>query len=128
MALFSDIDWMILLGAAGFLLLGKENGAFLRTLGRYYGRAMRLKSELLSEFTRAAELPVQTAGRPISVRQVLLGYDGEGRPSGIPTAVTTPPALAARAAVEPPAYAPALGVGTWAVAITSPSMPEAESH
>lgn len=119
---------MILLGAAGLLLLGKENGALLRTLGRYYGRAMRLKSELLSEFTKAAELPAPSAGRPISVRQVLLGYDGEGRPSGIPLAVTTPPALAARAPVEPPAYATALGGGTWAIAVAQPRMPEPESR
>ncbi|MGI0132868.1 MAG: hypothetical protein ACREDK_07265 [Thermoplasmata archaeon] len=120
MALFSDIDWVILLVAGGLLLLGKENGALLRTLGRYYGRAMRLKTELLGEFTQAAQIPTDARGRPLSIRQVVLGYDDEGRPSGIPVAVRTPPAVAARPLLEPTAYAPALGGGAWSVARTSP--------
>ena len=57
MALTSDFDWAILLGVAALLLLGPNNGPLLRTVGRWYGRAMRLKQELLGELTRAAELP-----------------------------------------------------------------------
>ncbi len=57
MALFSDIDWGILLAVAGFLFLGKESGAALRQFGRYYGRFVRLKQEILGELTRAAQLP-----------------------------------------------------------------------
>lgn len=128
MALFSDIDWLILLAAGGLLLLGKENGALLRTLGRYYGRAMRLKSELLAEFTHAAEIPTNAQGRPLSLRQVVLGYDSEGRPSGIPVAVTTPPALPARPALDPSGYAPTFGGGLWSVALASPTMPPKESQ
>ena len=52
MTLFSDVDWAILLIAGGFLLLGKDSRGLLRTLGRYYGRAMRLKQELLAEFEK----------------------------------------------------------------------------
>ncbi|MGA9839985.1 MAG: hypothetical protein WBE40_01840 [Thermoplasmata archaeon] len=88
MALFSDIDWMILLVAAGFLLLGKDSAQTLRTIGRWYGRAGRLKQDLLSEFRRAAELPTSVAG-PLSIRGALLGLDPPAtRASGIPVTVT----------------------------------------
>jgi len=112
MALFSDIDWAILLIAGGFLLLGRENGALLRTLGRYYGRAMRLKRELLDEVRRAADLPNTGAPMP-SLRASLLGVEPPG-PSGIPSAVP-------RAPVVPPyevshAWAGAVGLPTWSVA------------
>jgi hypothetical protein len=91
MALFSDIDWMILGVAAAFLLLGKDSGSTLRTLGRWYGRAGRLKQELLSEFTKAAEIPVP-AGGPLTIRGALLGLEPRAtHVSGIPAAVTTPP-------------------------------------
>ena len=118
MALFSDIDWVILLGVAAFLLLGRENATILRTLGRYYGRAMRLKQELLSEFTQAAELPPPTAARPLSLRQTLLGDEILGSPgSGIPIAVTTPPVAVARPSVEPfPSTGP-FAPGVWSIAV-----------
>ena len=63
MALFSDIDWVIVVAVVAFLLFGKGNTEVLRTMGRWYGRAGRLKQDLLSEFTRAADLPMPgTAG------------------------------------------------------------------
>ena len=94
MALFSDVDWVILLAAAGFLLLGEKNGEFLRQLGRWYGRAGRLKQELLAEFSRAADLPVSPAG-PLSIRGTLLGLDPTPtQRSGIPAAVARPPVVA----------------------------------
>ena len=92
MALFSDIDWIILLGVAAFFLLGREGGASVRMLGRWYGRAMRIKQELVSEVARAADLPLAAGTAPGSLRAVLLGADalGAGR-SGIPAAVSVPP-------------------------------------
>lgn len=100
MALFSDIDWMILLVAAGFLLLGKDSAQTLRTLGRWYGRAGRLKQELLSEFTRAAEIPSVPAGG-LSLRGALLGLDPPAsRERGIPVTVTARP-VASSAPLEP---------------------------
>ena len=93
MALFSDIDWIIILAAALFLLLGKDSGQLLRTLGRWYGRAGRLKQELLGEFAKAAELPPPPPGTPLTVRGALLGLDPTPTQTrGIPAAVRIPPA------------------------------------
>ncbi|HTT73076.1 MAG TPA: hypothetical protein VMG99_02850 [Thermoplasmata archaeon] len=101
MALFSDIDWVILLAIGAFLLFGRDNSQVLRTLGRWYGRAGRLKQEILEEFSRAADLPSPTPGQPFSIRGALLGLDPPATVrSGIPAAVRLPPGL-------PPAPAPA---------------------
>ncbi|MGA8303456.1 MAG: hypothetical protein WA691_09510 [Thermoplasmata archaeon] len=123
MALFSDIDWLILLAAAAFLLLGKDNSQLLRTIGRWYGRAGRLKQELLSELTTAAEIPVPIGG-PLSIRGALLGLDPTpSQTSGIPAAVTTPP-LAASRPIEP-TWVPWTGgypTPTWSMTVSaSPS-------
>ncbi|HXW67762.1 MAG TPA: hypothetical protein VEL82_07820 [Thermoplasmata archaeon] len=118
MALFSDIDWLIVLGAAGLLLFGKDNGATLRTLGRWYGRAARLKQELLEEFSKAADLPVAPAGAR-SIRGALLGLDAPAASvRGIPAAVTVAP----RPSAPPlaPAWGPWTGgapVPTWSMTV-----------
>ena len=94
MALFSDIDWIIVVGAALFLLFGHDSAQTLRTFGRWYGRAGRLKQELLTEFSKATDLPLPPTGAPLSVRGALLGLDPTPtQTSGIPAAVRTPPAL-----------------------------------
>ncbi|HZY70368.1 MAG TPA: hypothetical protein VFF67_05245 [Thermoplasmata archaeon] len=74
MALLSEIDWVILVGAAAFLLLGPNNGQFVRQVGRWYGRAVRLKGELLNEVRRAADLPPVVPGQPSSLRATLLDW------------------------------------------------------
>ena len=118
MALFSDIDWLILLAAAAFLLLGKDNAQVLRTMGRWYARAGRLKQELLTEFTKAADLPIP-AGGPLSIRGTLLGLDpAMTRVSGIPAAVTAPPIVPQRP-IEP-AWGPWTGgypTPTWSMTV-----------
>jgi hypothetical protein len=114
-ALFSDIDWAILVIAAAFLLFGKENQALLRTVGRYYGRAMRLKQELLSEFAHAADLPTPSPGAPLSLRRALLDADLPPVTPSIPAAVTHAPILTA-----PPsgsAWTGALGPQIWSMAL-----------
>ena len=94
MGLFSDVDWLIVGAAAAFLLFGRGNASVLRTVGRWYGRAVRLKQELLTEVSRAADLPLAPAGVAPSFRTALLGLDPvAGRASGIPAAVPRPPAL-----------------------------------
>lgn len=116
MALFSDVDWIVLLAIAGFIFLGKGSGPALRQFGRYYGRLMRLKQELLSDFAQAAEIPPPVPGQPVSIRQSLLSWEpGNGRVSGIPMAVSAPP-MVATAAVTPaaPTYSPGFGPSTWA--------------
>src|SRR5208282_3347041 len=92
MGLFSDLDWLIIAAVAVFLLFGQGNRDALRTLGRWYGRANRLKQELLTEFSKAADLPTSGGGTPVSLRSTLLGMDpAVGRASGIPAAVCLPP-------------------------------------
>ena len=118
MALFSDIDWVIVLAAAAFLLLGKDNSELLRTVGRWYGRAGRLKQELLSELTKAAEIPTPVGG-PLTIRGALLGLDpAPTQASGIPAAVTTPPVAPSRP-IEP-AWVPWTGgypMPTWSMTV-----------
>jgi hypothetical protein len=118
MALFSDVDWVILLAAAGFLLFGKEAGSTLRTLGRWYGRAGQLKQELLAEFSKAAEIPIPTGGAR-SIRGALLGLDPTPtQASGIPAAVTVAPG--ARSAAVEPSVAPWPGTmptPTWSMTV-----------
>ncbi len=121
MALLSEIDWLILLGAGAFLLLGKENGAFLRQLGRYYGRLVRLKQELLADFSRAADLPPPTLGRPMTLRTAFMQFadPAPGRASGIPAAVTTPPVPVIAAASATSAPGSGFGPGVWSPALPS---------
>jgi len=103
MALFSDIDWIIIVAVGVFLLFGRESGDAMRTLGRWYGRIGRLKQELLTEFSRAADLPPPTNGQPLTIRGALLGFDAPpGRVSGIPAAVRTAPTLPSPSPPSPP--------------------------
>ncbi|HYA54646.1 MAG TPA: hypothetical protein VEG42_03480 [Thermoplasmata archaeon] len=101
MALFSDVDWVIIAAVAAFLLFGKENGQTLRTIGRWYGRAMHLKQELLGEFAKAVDLPV-APNQALSFRSTLLGVDPPAtHASGIPVAVRVPPVVPYTPGYEP---------------------------
>lgn len=102
MALLSDIDWLIILAVGGYLLFGRGNPQAMRTLGRWYGRASRLKQELLGEVARAADLPLPTGQNPGSLRAALLGMGSVPRgPRGIPVAVRSAPPVPAPAAPQP---------------------------
>jgi len=93
MALFSDVDWVIIAVVAAFLLLGKDSAGTLRTFGRWYGRALRMKQELLGEFTRASGVPI-ASGPALSIRGAILGVDPPAtHVSGIPAAVRVAPAV-----------------------------------
>jgi hypothetical protein len=121
-ALFSDVDWVIVVAAAAFLLFGKGNTQVLRTLGRYYGRAGRLKQELLSEFTQAADLPMPMGGA-LSLRGTLLGLEPPvTHRSGIPAAVTsapTAPIPPAPSAPAPAAWTGSYPTVTWSMTVPS---------
>jgi hypothetical protein len=119
MALFSDIDWGILLAVAGFLFLGKESSEALRQFGRYYGRFIRLKQELLGELTRAADLPAPPSGGALTLRGALLGYPEGSATPGIPAAVTSAPTGLAAPAV---ATLAGLGPDRWSIALPSPGL------
>jgi hypothetical protein len=117
MALFSDVDWTILLAVGAVLLLGKDGGTVLKQMGRLYGRMNRLKAEILSDFAKAADLPAPVPGQVMSIRQALLSYEpgAPGRATGIPAAVTSPPPVPD--ALVPIAAAAPMGLGpsTWSV-------------
>ncbi|MCI4336150.1 MAG: hypothetical protein L3K17_03005 [Thermoplasmata archaeon] len=119
MALFSDIDWVILLGVGAFLFVGKENGAILRQFGRYYGRLTRLKQELMTDFAKAADLPIADPRGPLTLRSALiqLGDPTPSRSVSIPAAVTTVPLPAYAGALLTDGHGTAVGSGTWSVAV-----------
>jgi hypothetical protein len=126
-ALFSDIDWMIIAVVAAFLLFGRENGQFVRSLGRWYGRALKLKQDLVSEVARSADLPVGAIGGAPGLRATLLGLDPEvARASRIPAAVTTPPGLPPGPPAPPPVpWTGGLPILSWSVTGGAPAGSEA---
>ena len=124
MALFSDIDWLIIVAVAAFVLLGNGNADALRTLGRLYARAGRIKQELLGEFMKAADLPQSPPGQSLSIRGALLGIDPvPTQANGIPAAVTTPPVGPAPPPFEPSnPWTGSYPVPTWSM--TMPAVPQ----
>ena len=127
MALFSELDWIVIVAVGAFLLFGQGNGAALRQLGRWYGRLARLKQELLAEFTAAADLPAPRPGRPFTIRQAILQTDvPSGRVSGIPAAVAEPPRWvpASAASPAPPLGGASLGAEVWSMARPGPDLEE----
>jgi hypothetical protein len=122
MALLSDIDWLIIVAVGALLLFGQQNGTFVRQLGRYYGRAMRIKQELLAEVTKAADLPRPLPGQSLSIRSALLGLDPPAtHRSGIPVAVATAPTGPVRPLEVPEPWTGSTAYGTWSVAL--PAVP-----
>jgi Sec-independent protein translocase protein TatA len=125
MALLSDMDWLIILAVGAFLLVGKGDPQLLRTVGRWYGKVMHLKQELLSEVTRAADVPELAGGRPVSIRSTLLGLNETERASSqAPIAVARPPVAVAMASFASHTPTPAmtwvnsLGPQQWSVVTT----------
>jgi hypothetical protein len=131
-ALFSDVDWIIIVAVGTFLLFGDRGHEFMRQLGRLYGRFLRLKEELMSDLTTAAGLPPSAANGSLSLRQALLGDEFLGgaataSPASPPALLASPPSpgIVTQAAplnlrsVETLSYGAALGPGTWSVATTS---------
>jgi hypothetical protein len=91
----------------------------LRQFGRYYGRLMRLKNELMADFAKAADLPVADPRAPLTVRSALLQLADPtpSRAASIPATVTTMPVPAFAAALRTEGPGGALGPGMWAVAV-----------
>ncbi|MGI0139845.1 MAG: hypothetical protein ACREBT_01650 [Thermoplasmata archaeon] len=104
MSLFSDMDWVIIVAVGVFLLFGSNNAGVMRTIGRYYAQAMRMKQTLMSEVTRAAELPTPSPGQSFSLRTALLsGASLETTSSSVP-----PLRSPSSAPLPPPSYRPAV--------------------
>ena len=127
MALLSDMDWLIILAVGAFLLVGKGDPQLLRTVGRWYGKVMHLKQELLSEVTRAADLPAVPSGQPISLRSTLWGVNNaEPAASAVPIAVARPAAVASISSSVSHSPTPAMtwvnsvGPQQWSIVTTRP--------
>lgn len=131
MALFSDIDWVIILGVGVFLLFGSHSAPnVMRTIGQYYGRLMSMKQQLVTEVSKAADVPASRSGQPTSLRAVFLGIDPSptGHVSGIPAVVTTPPGPAYRPTSHPeiPWTGGGVPTPTWSVVLPPLSEPSHE--
>lgn len=121
MALMSDMDWIIILAVGAFLLFGTKGADTMRTIGRWYGRAIRMKQQMLSEFTKVADIPFPNPGQPLSIRNALLGVEPlSSLTGGVPLAVSTAPGSPYRPALEPaPLWTGSYPVPTWSIAISS---------
>jgi hypothetical protein len=86
MALFSELDWLVFLAVAAVFLLGRDGGTLLRQVGRWYGRAVRLKRELMIELTRSAGLPEASGAGPTSLRALFLAPSGTAASESDPEA------------------------------------------
>ncbi|MCI4334326.1 MAG: hypothetical protein L3K04_01635 [Thermoplasmata archaeon] len=102
------------------LLLGPQGKGTLRTLGRWYGRAMNLKNELLGELSANAGIPLPTGGA--GFRGFLLTATDPApmaHAGAVPVAVSAAPAATLTSVavrLEPVATAcavSALGPGSW---------------
>ena len=135
MALFSDVDWIVILAVAAFLLFGSQGQQTVRQLGRWYGRLLRFKSELLNEVTRCAGLPPGLTPSSASIRAAILGDVGRPgvrsrarslrRPPPLPLALLAMPGILTQVhpvhlqAIETSVAGAAMGPGVWSVAATS---------
>ena len=88
MALFSDVDWVIIAVVAAFLFMGPQGQPFIRQMGRWYGRFLQLKSELMSEVAASMGTDGSTSASTSSLRASLLGPEPSPEPT---TPLTLPP-------------------------------------
>lgn len=128
MALFSDVDWIVLLAVAAFLLFGSQGREVVRNLGRLYARAMRFRADMMREITSSTGLPVGAGGTSGTIREALLGSSDLAAPPPAPATSPYLPAMPGLVtqvapvnirAVETLAYGAAMGAGVWSVAATS---------
>jgi hypothetical protein len=128
-AIFSDMDWVILIGVGVFLFFGKDNGQIIRQIGHWYGRMVRMKNEAMAEVTDAAQLPRTVFNRPASLRETFLSseyFGGTTSGSGIPAAVTVAPVVTEKPSNEPFPYSSYVGPGTWSMTLSA--TPPEEEH
>jgi hypothetical protein len=118
-ALFSDVDWVIIAIVAAFLFLGPQGRPFVRQLGRWYGRMLQLKAELMSEVSSVAGVP-DGAPRPTSsFRAALFGIDEPVETAPGPLPLPSHPGMITQVqpvtfwAVETQTLGAGLGAGAW---------------
>jgi len=126
MALFSDVDWVIIAVVAAFLFLGPQGQPFVRQMGRWYARLLQFKTELMSEVATATDSannpPASTA---LSLRTALFGHEPTsqsapavmGLPSHPGTITQVQPVVLWAVGTE--SLGAGMGVGTWWVTTTN---------
>jgi hypothetical protein len=125
MALFSEIDWIVIAVVAAFLFFGPEGQKFVRQMGRWYARMLKFKEEILSEVAVSAGVPIGPATSAGSLRASLLGPEPPADPPTVAMATQTLPGIITQVqpvavwAVETQTLGAGMGVGTWWVATTN---------
>jgi hypothetical protein len=129
MALFSEIDWIVIAGVAAFLFFGPQGQQFVRQMGRWYARMVQFKAEIMSEVTSSAGLPIAPDVSIASIGSSLLGSESSSpatpTPMTMPTSSPTVPGTITHVqpvgmwAIETQTFGAGMGVGTWWVATTS---------
>ena len=119
MALFSDVDWVIIAIVAAFLFLGPQGGPFVRQLGRWYGRMLQLKAELMSEVTSATAIADVAPRSTGSVGATLFGLDEPTETAPGPVSLPGHPGMITHVqpvtfwSVETQTLGAGLGAGAW---------------
>ncbi len=104
MSLFSDVDWIIVLLAAGLLLMGGRGMEFFRMLGRLYGKFYRIRQELMFEFHSQMMVTdtARSAGNtPLPVVQAAPTPASTAAATPVPVGPPPTPAAAAKAPAVP---------------------------
>ncbi len=125
MALFSEIDWIVIAGVGALLFFGPQGQQFVRQMGRWYARMLQVKAEIMSEVTASAGLPIGPGTPTGALRSELLGPEpivaSPAAPLTSPTlpGIITQVQLVGMWAVETQTLGAGMGPGTWWVATTS---------
>jgi len=126
MALFSDVDWVIIAVVAAFLFLGPQGQPLVRQMGRWYGRLLQFKGELLSEVTASTGMDsAPSTASSSSIREALFGPGPTDRAD--PETVILPSHIGFLTQVQPVAFwavetrglGAGLGAETWWVTTSS---------
>jgi len=125
-ALFSDVDWVIIAVVAAFLFLGPQGQPLVRQMGRWYGRLLQFKGELMREVTASAGIESATpTASSSSIREALFGSGipdrGDPAPVILPShvGILTQVQPVAFWAVETRGFGAGLGTETWWVTTSS---------
>jgi len=125
MALFSDVDWVIIAVVAAFLFLGPQGRPFIRQMGRWYARLLQFKTELMSEVTAAATGSGAPIANPSSLRSAFFGWESTTGPSPARVMRTTEPGILTQNqpvtlwAVETQTLGAGIGAGSWWIVSTN---------
>jgi hypothetical protein len=125
MALFSDMDWVIIAVVAAFLFLGPQGQPFVRQMGRWYARLLQFKTDLMSEVATSAGLATPPGPTPASLRSALLGPGPFPEPASAVPVEPSHPGIITQAqpvglwAVGTETLGAGMGAGTWWVTTTN---------